>query len=214
MEQKKQKLMIFLAGDLRSEDNLRQLLQTNCFDFFAADAGYRYANKLLIPLKRVLGDFDSIDIPNVPHLSRFPTEKDETDSELALRFAIEDGYTDIWMCAPFGGRMDHTIANLHLLEEARKKHVSLTLYDGENMIFLAEKGTHHFLNKMRYISFFPWQDSALVSLNDFKYPLDQYRLRKGKTIGTSNEPAGENPTLLVHEGSVLCICIENNQEEL
>ncbi len=214
MEQKNQKLMIFLAGDLRSKDNLLRRIQTKSFDYYAADAGYHYAKELGLPLKRVLGDFDSMEQPDAPHLAVFPAEKDETDSELALRFAIQDGYTEIWMIAPFGGRMDHTVANLHLLEEARKNGVSLILYDGENEIQLVGKGTYTFSRELRYLSFFPWGEEAVISLKDMKYPLEEYRLLKGKTIGTSNEPAGEHPTLVVHSGGVLCICIEHIQEEL
>ena len=214
MEQKNKKLMIFLAGELRRKDKLLQYIRSGSFDFYAADGGYQYAKELELPLKKVLGDFDSIEKPSVPDLMLFPSEKDETDSELALRLGMAEGYGEIWLIAPFGGRMDHTIANLHLLETARRNKVSLKLYDGENFVYLLESGSHVLEKFYRYISFFPWEQAVEVSLEQFKYPLDHYVLTKEKPMGVSNEPNGDQPTIHVHNGIALCVCIGMNQEEV
>ena len=117
------------------------------------------------------------------------------------------------MIAPFGGRLDHTIANLHLLETAKRLDVSLKLYDGLNLAFLLEQGKHK-IEKYRYVSFFPWDQSATLSLKGFKYPLNEYFLTRSKPIGISNEPLGEISVAEVHYGRVLCVCVENNQEDL
>lgn len=213
MEQKNKKLMIFLAGELQNKDNIRKLIAENDFDFYAADGGYAYAKELALPLKKVLGDFDSIDKPRLSDLLVYPTEKDETDAELALNLALEENYQEIWFIAPFGGRLDHTVANLHLLEKAKQRGVSLKLYDGINLAFLLEQGTH-IISKYRYISFFPWGQSATLSLSGFKYPLDHYFLTRAKPIGISNEPLRDLSSVEVHYGALLCICVENEQEEL
>lgn len=214
MAQEKNAVMIFLAGSMQNEANLRQLLHKKSFDFYAADGGLRIAQGLALPLKRILGDFDSAEQPSLPDVAVYPCEKDQTDSAIALDTALADGYRNIWMIAPFGGRIDHSVANLGLLEKARQNGADLLLYDGVNLAFLLSEGTHTLDNRFRYISFFPWRTPAVVSLSDFKYPLTRHTLPIAETLGVSNEPAGNSPQITVHSGIVLCICIEKNTEEL
>ena len=212
MEQKKQKLMIFLAGELQCKTNLLKKLNSE-FDYYAADGGYAYAKEFDIPLKHVLGDFDSGEKPDLSNVLVYPSEKDETDAELALRLAIKEEYNEIWLIAPFGGRLDHTVANLSLLETAKRAGVSLKLYDGKNLTYLLEQGTR-IIQKYQYVSFFPWDQTATLSLKGFKYPLDRYYLTRSKPIGISNEPLRDLSAVEVHNGTVLCICVENDQEDL
>ncbi len=214
MDQKNEQLMIFLAGELRDKAAVLAKMDQYCFDYYAADAGYLLAKELDAPIRLVLGDFDSAEKPNLENLLQYPSEKDQTDSELALDLAIKDGYRSIWMVAPFGGRLDHTIANLSLLDAAYNCGVELRLYDGENLAFLLSEGEHSLGSDFRYISFFPWDRTAEISLKGFKYPLDHYTLVKDKPIGVSNEPIGRNPFIEIHNGMVLCICIEKHQEEV
>ena len=205
--------MIFLAGELRNEENILSMIKSGDFDFYAADAGYLPAKRFGVPLRRVLGDFDSAEKPDIDDLLIYPSEKDQTDSELALEHAIQDGYREIWMVAPFGGRLDHSIANLCLLESASLKGVTLKLYDGENLAYLLHQKEHELSQNYRYISFFPWKSNAEISLHGFKYPLGHFNLRLEQPIGVSNEPT-DLPRVEVHDGTVLCICVENTREEL
>ncbi len=214
MEQKNKQLMIFLAGELRCDSLVRSLIEKNNFDFYAADAGVLLAERFGVSPDKVLGDFDSMPKPEMDGLLVFPAEKDQTDSELALELAYQDGYRDIWLIAPFGGRLDHTIANLCLLDASQKRNSNLKLYDGENLAFLLNEGNHVLSSDYRYISFFPWKKEAIISLEGFKYSLDHYQLVIEKPIGVSNEPKGATPQVQVHDGAVLCICIENTQEEV
>jgi len=213
LEQKNRTIIIFLAGELKNEKNVLSLFQDEMYACYAADGGYLLAQRLNVRVDKILGDFDSAPKPSLEGILVYPSEKDQTDSELALHLALADGYRDIWMIAPFGGRLDHTIANICLLEAAFEKGASLKLYDGENLAFILPRGRHAISNKYRYISFFPWNGDATVSLNGVKYPLDHYELKTYQPIGVSNEPLGE-PEIEIHDGLVLCICVENNQEDL
>lgn len=208
MEQKEKQLMVFLAGELRNRENLIHLIGEQSFDFYAADAGYKVALDMGVRLKHILGDFDSADQPDVSNVIVFPKEKDQTDSELALDFGISEGYQSIWFIAPFGGRMDHTIANLNLLLYARERGVSLRLYDGENLIYLIDKGVSHPSSDFQYYSFFPVGETAVITLDGFKYPLDCYTIRRDCSLCVSNEAIASKLTIEVHQGSVLCVCIE------
>lgn len=209
MEQKDKQLMIFLAGEMKNEDRIRSLLEEHSFSYYAADAGYLLAEKFGVTPERILGDFDSADKPKEQEVLLYPSEKDQTDSELALDLAIREGYREIWMIAPFGGRLDHTIANLCLLEQAALRGVRLKLYDGENFAFLLNEGDYTFQTHYHYLSFFPWKGTATISLSGVKYPVDHYELRTEYPIGVSNQPSNTTiPQIQIHKGSVLCICIE------
>lgn len=208
MEQKEKQLMIFLAGELRSRKNLKKLISDHSFDFYAADAGYQTAMDLKLPIKKVLGDFDTADKPNLPNTYVYPSEKDQTDAEIALYSAINDGYKVIWFIAPFGGRIDHTVANINLMMAANKKGVKLNLYDGENFVFLLNKGSYSIDSKYRYYSFIPLDQKAIITLDGFKYPLNRACLNRENSLGISNEAQADVLKVKIHQGSVLCVCIE------
>lgn len=212
MEQKNEKLMIFLAGEVLNKRNLLKMIHDQNWVFYAADGGYLLAESLGITPKKIIGDFDSAVRPDRKNILVFPSEKDETDSELALLLAEKDGFKDICMVAPFGGRMDHTVANLCLLESAENRGLHLTLYDGINRIQLVDNDKMILSPHYRYVSFFPWGEEAEISLTDFKYSINHYTLQRYKPIGVSNEPSGIEPTITVHRGKVLCVCVERQEE--
>ncbi len=214
MEQKDRQLIVFLAGEIRNRGNISALLERMQWDVYAADAGYRYALDFQLNPKLIFGDFDSMDKPRAENLLVYPCEKDQTDSELALDLALEHGYRKVCFVAPFGGRLDHTLANLNLLKKAKKNQVDLKLYDGENLVFLLEVGVHLLEAKYRYISFIATEPQTVISLEGFKYPLSHKKMPMDTTLGISNEPTADTPIVTVHSGAVLCICIEKQQEEL
>lgn len=87
----------------------------------AADGGARHAAPLGLPLHQVVGDFDSLSAADADELeaagvtvSRFPTNKDATDTELALLAALNAGATEIALLCTWGGRSDHAIGTLAL----------------------------------------------------------------------------------------------------
>ena len=60
---------------------------------------------------------------NVP-IKKFPVKKDKTDSELSIEYLIEIGFKDITLVGAIGTRMDHTLANILLLNKLKKKDIN------------------------------------------------------------------------------------------
>ena len=174
----------------------------------AADGGLAHMQALGQEPHVILGDFDSADRPNFSNVVVFPKEKDQTDSELAIDYAIAEGYSSIWLIAPFGGRIDHTIANLNLLRYAHSRGIYLKLYDGENLVYFIGQGTYRPDCKYQYYSFFPMEENTTISLDGFKYPLDHYVMNGENSLCVSNEPDCSELVVEVHQGLVLCVCIE------
>ncbi len=92
----------------------------------------------------LIGDLDSISAAALADLRsrgveviRLETAKDETDTEAALRLAIERGATEITVFNALGGpRLDHLLGNLLLLTAPWLAPVRVTLVDGLHEAFL------------------------------------------------------------------------------
>lgn len=114
----------------------------------AADGGYRALYSLGYMPDLLLGDFDSLgDVPlpaNLPVL-RFPVRKDDTDTGLALRYGLEQGFRDFALYGCAGGRVDHLLANLQSMARVSRLGASVRLaapdYDAWALTGPAAPGT-------------------------------------------------------------------------
>lgn len=88
------------------------------FDFVVAvDSGYAHLQAACVRPDVCLGDFDSLGF--VPEGSQVhPAIKDKSDLELALCYALEQGFSDVVVYGCLGERIDHTISALQLLAAA------------------------------------------------------------------------------------------------
>ena len=95
----------------------------------------------------VIGDLDSLsarqrkalEARGCPFLVH-PRAKDDTDLELALTYAAEQGAQEIVILGALGGRLDHTLANLLLLALPQLAGRSVRLVDGLEEALLLRSG--------------------------------------------------------------------------
>lgn len=184
----------------------------------AVDGGLEAVEKLNLYPDIIIGDFDTIS-PEILHryekdkdieIIRLNPEKDDTDTQEAVCYAIEQGMKEIDILGGTGSRLDHTIANLFMLKMAYEKGVYVTLYTPLSKIYLI-KGEKSFLPQDffgKYISFIQFDGSAKgVTLEGFKYELDDFDFDTKRTyrLGVSNEHMNTNAKITIREGYVLCI---------
>lgn len=114
----------------------------------ACDKGYEYSHRLGINPDLIMGDYDSYDgditsdvISNckeddkIPQIMTFPKEKDDTDTMLAVKYALDNGIKHITICCALGGRMDHTYSNIAtMLYVATHQGICEIISDTEHMI--------------------------------------------------------------------------------
>ena len=179
-------------------------------DLIGVDGGCEFALKHQLPLVHALGDFDSISqtamatlqAKAIP-LKRFPEQKDQSDGELAITWALEHGYESIEIIGFTGGRLDHYQVMLQTL--FRIKRSSIRLISSFQTIQWLGAGTHEIEADRgeTYFSLFTFT-MATVSLNQCQYPLQQQTLTINDTFTLSNEWQNQKPSILtIHAGEVL-----------
>ena len=156
-----------------------------------------------------IGDFDSVEESDLAYIKEYSDTliqlnpiKDDTDSEAAVMYAIENGYHKIHLYGGLGGRLDHAMINLRLVSRFPE---TVYLYDQNNLIYSLAEGVHSIdKHDYTYISFFT-EDEATISLEGFKYPLDKQQLTNKDTYTTSNEIIEDKGIITVHAGKVTVI---------
>ncbi len=199
-----------------------------CKDFFgendfiiAVDGGIRHLERFNILPHLMLGDFDSIE-PDV--LSRykkigvrtkeFPRDKDYTDTELALHEA-KNISSNVVLIGAFGKRIDHTIANIHLLYEARELGLKMEIIDSYHRLFLVGDGEQRPLPGSigDIVSVVPMLPSSGIITYGLKYPLKRESIKFGHARGISNIKIDDNAWISVEEGVLLIFIVKKEVEK-
>jgi len=177
----------------------------------AADSGLLNAKLLGDHVAVAVGDFDSFperDIPEDTEVIRLKPEKDVTDAQVAIEVALERGADSFVIIGGLSGRLDHTLANLSILEDLAARNHYAIMTDGVSRV--------HFLNGgsaligrsgFKYFSLIAATDIVKgVSVEGAKYPLKNAHLsRKNAGFGTSNEIDGNCALITVKKGSLFVI---------
>jgi len=181
------------------------------FDFvIACDRGYEYAPKLGIRPDLIVGDFDSAsglpegDVPVI----RLPAVKDDTDTVSAVKTALEKGFRNILVCCAFGGRFDHSIANMQTAAFIAEQGGSCHFYGKDTELIAIKNGQARLPRRENhYLSVFSLTSVCLgVCEQGTAYEVSDARLTSAFPLGVSNEWATEEAVISVREG-ILAIVI-------
>ena len=174
----------------------------------ACDRGWQYAEKLGLTPDLVVGDFDSAPPPAMgAPVRRVPTRKDDTDTMLAVRHALEQGWRDVAICCAFGGRLDHTLANLQsgAYIAAHGGRARLLGVDTDARIFA--DGEETFPRREGWsLSVFALSDSCVgVTIRGTKYECEDAALTNAFPLGVSNVWTAEEAAVRVGRGTLLVV---------
>jgi len=207
------KALILVNGELYRPDVLRSRIRAEDFDLvLGADGGARYAHCLDVTIDAIIGDLDSLSdldkqgISNTKFVS-FPAGKDETDLELALRYAEEQGADKIVMVGIMGGRMDMTIANILLAAHMSFSSCRIEVWHGEQTGWLIKPpGEDISGHPGDTVSLIPLGVDALgVTTKGLKYTIKDEKLTFGSTRGISNLLEKPSAHINLREGLLLAI---------
>lgn len=206
--------IIIAAGQDRNEEDERRWIQEGDL-IIGADGGAARALSWGVVPDLVIGDMDSLPDLDRSRLAargcRFvehPRAKDETDLELALTHAAEQGAQEIIILGALGGRLDHTLANVLLLALPVLASGSACIVDGKQEArLLRDGGLAHLEGRPGdLVSLLPLGgDVHGVTTAGLAWTLQNDTLRFGLSRGVSNEMTDAVARVEVGEGFLLVV---------
>lgn len=211
---------LIITGGRFDEEFAVSFLKENKYDYIiAVDYGLTYAEKLGLFPDMIVGDFDTKGIECLKDyekrgciVQKFNPEKDDTDTEIAVREAVKRN-CDMDILFGTGGRIDHLLANIHNMLIALYAGLNARLIDKGNIVYLKNKSfiihSHELIGK--YISFIPFSgDVKGIVLKGFKYPLNGYTLHPGASRCVSNELIEDEGSVEFNDGCMIVINSRDN----
>lgn len=178
------------------------------------DRGSLIAISNNIKLDYAVGDFDSCSeeernkiYSSVKNVIKLNPIKDDTDTKHAYSMYKDEKDVEFILLGSIAGeRIEHFYANLELV----MKDERVSLLDDSSLVFMTSKN-HEFANiPYKYVSFFPLEEEATISLRGFYYNLDKQTIYKGQGLGISNEIVDKKAHLEIYEGKVLVFLSKND----
>ncbi|CAM4025381.1 thiamine pyrophosphokinase [Bacillus manliponensis] len=197
----------------------------NCADFSlyesdgviwaAVDRGVYRLLKLGIKPVAAFGDYDSVTKEELAWMQEqkhdlhiVAKEKDETDLEIAIRWAIAQKPMEIRIFGATGGRLDHSLANIQMLLKGLHANIKMSVVDNKNEISVQKPGTYYVAKSTQfpYVSFVPMSEQVDgITLRGFKYPLTNQTIQWGSTLCISNELIVEKGTFSFTTGILMMV---------
>lgn len=209
MERKK--AFIYTGGTVFDEYVIEKPEATDLI--IAADAGFLTAQRMGVEVDVLLGDFDTLGVENIPEgieCLRVPAEKNDTDTQLAVQVALERGATEIVIVGGLGGRVDHTLSSLAILEmlwERKERRVYAIFTDGKNRArFIRNSGVILPHEHYRFFSLIAADERVKgITLEGCKYPLKNGQILRTHQWAVSNEIVGNCALVEIKRGGVWVI---------
>ena len=212
-EMEEHKILIVSGGSIE-DVFVHELIENNEYGtLIACDRGMEFFWRNALRPDLILGDFDSVDRAVLEsfrkqtdvRLEQFPAKKDWTDTELAVRRALELGADRIDLVGATGSRLDHVFGNLQLLALGLEQGVQILLMDANNRIRLIDRPLT--LKKKEqfgdFVSLIPHGGAVCgLTLTGMKYPLEDGTLTPDISLGISNEIADEEATISFTQGAL------------
>lgn len=198
-----------LIPDLKEYDSTADCL------WIGVDRGTLFLLRQDIVPKYAFGDFDSVTAAEknmILHkdikINLYRSEKDLTDMEIAVEWALEQNPEELLLFGATGGRLDHELMNTQLLYKSRFSKVDVRIIDIRNEISLKLPGTYEVEHdkKYTYYSFLSHSEEVKgITLKGFKYPLDNADLKAGSSLCISNELVNKSGTYSFDCGIILMV---------
>ena len=174
----------------------------------ACDSGLRWCQREGLVPDLMLGDFDSYrgELPETIPVLRFPKRKDDTDTMLAVRWAIENGFEEVLLLCALGGSLDHLLANIQTLHFASEAGLRAGARDERTELCVLRPGSYRFPERAG------WKFSVLaltdrvtgLTIRGAVYELADGELSNAFPLGVGNDFAGDI-ALQFHTGTVLVL---------
>lgn len=206
------RILIFANGILSDLNKARLIVESDDL-ILCADGGTRHALALGLRPAVIIGDLDSLSVSERQKAEKagaeielYPHDKNETDLELALNYALEQKPSSIVIVAALGNRLDQTLGNLALLSDPRLAALDVRLDDGVEEAFFCRDQASVEGGRGDLVSLIPWDGTVEgVRTEGLKWPLHAETLYPEKTRGISNEMLGDAAEISITSGLLLIV---------
>lgn len=209
-------IVIVANGDLETGEWLRSYLQ-QAEAIVAVDGGLSHLQPLGVVPHFLIGDRDSltaaqktaVDEATIKQIVYSP-DKDETDLELALRYACDQfPGAEIIVVGVFGGRLDQTLSNLLLLAHPQLQGCDIKLLTPHQRAWLLTPATSPAQIRGSVgdlVSLLPLGgDVGVVDTEGLQWPLHEEILAFGPARGVSNRMTAVLATVAISTGYLLIV---------
>ena len=171
-----------------------------------ADGGWKLARDMGVTPDWVIGDFDSSDVPPGDHVDVWPSMKDDTDTMLCLKRGLRMGHERFYFVGGFGGRLDHTLANLQTLAYAAQHGAQAEMCDGLCRALVVRNGSVRVARRPGKLSLFALSDRCTgITSTGTAYNLSDAELVNTFPLGVSNEYRADEAEISVRDGTLLIV---------
>lgn len=209
------KALLILNGSLDlAKKEIDSLLQENEIDkIIAVDGGSNKARKLGLIPDLIIGDLDSVDKDNLEYFKakkveiiKYPVEKDQTDSEIAVDYCLKNNFSKLYLTAALGGRIDQQLANLNLLEYIYRKNIEAEIIAEDLKIALIAAKKVFKEKKGWRLSLIPQTFRVKnLTIKGCKYNLEKKDIERAKSRGISNLITAQKAEITISSGLLLYI---------
>jgi thiamine pyrophosphokinase len=209
-------IVIFANGALAPGDWVRPYLES-ATAVIAADGGTAHLLALDLRPDVVIGDLDSAAAGAIDALRQagvkvlvHPENKDESDLELALQYALDNYDEEIILLGALGGRLDQLLANVFLLVAPFLAGRPLRLVDRFQTARVLGRGENRINGAPGdLVSLLPLGgDVHVARTTGLAWPLADEALVQGLSRGISNRLTAGTATVTVADGTLLCVHLD------
>lgn len=208
--------ILIITGGNFCENFVKTVIERENYSYvIAVDGGAFYTKKIGVLPNLIVGDFDTLDKKVLQEYKEkgieyaiYPSEKDYTDTHLAVEIALKKKPTKITIVAGTGSRLDHTLGNIGLLLLALKQGILMEIVDKNNRMYMIDKEwkIQKQLTYGTYISLLPYSEVVSgITLTGFRYSMENETLSFGESRGISNELVEKEGKITLKKGVLLII---------
>lgn len=159
----------------------------------------------------IVGDMDSISADDLAYweqrdveFRRFPVEKDKTDMDLAVDFALEEQVPEVWITGAWGGRVDHSLGNVEILFRLATAGIANRIVTDDGYLTVVGDAWEATLPRESTVSLLPMTSEVRgITTQGLYYSLRDAVLKRGSTLGISNHTVASPVSLTTVSGLLL-----------
>jgi thiamine pyrophosphokinase len=212
----KMKAVCVCNGSAENYEELKKYIDASDY-IISVDGGAGHLRRMGIDPNIMIGDFDSANLQDLQYfidkgieISKFPAEKDMTDSELAIEKALELGADELVFLGALGSRIDHSLSNILLLKRMLDIGLKGSIVNENNEIYMFNSSFCLSKKEGYKLSLIPITEKVSgVFTKGLKYVLKDATMLLGTSWGISNEFVDDIATVTIGSG-ILLVCLSRD----